>query len=81
MSFLYANKEANEFFGAADIGRHQRLLEEEEMLSTAGVNAALAQVMNEAFLDEVRVAEKQDDKWTERGKELAMLRVLYFPCD
>ena len=68
--FLHVNQEENEFFGAKDICQHTRLLEEEEMLSTARVNAALTRTMNNTFLEEVRTAGKKNDKWLELGQEL-----------
>ena len=37
----------NEFFSAADIGYHPRLMKEKEMLSSAHVNAALTRTMND----------------------------------
>ena len=41
------------------------------MLSTVRVNAVLTRAMDDTFLDEIRAAGKQEDKWTERGQELA----------
>ena len=40
------------------------------MLSTAQINAALTRAMNDTFLEEVRMAGKEDDKWSDRAKEL-----------
>jgi len=39
--FLHTNTDDNEFFSAADIDYHPRLMKEREMLSSAHVNAAL----------------------------------------
>ena len=68
--FLYADKEANEFFGATDIGRHPRLRREEVLLSSEMVNAAITRSMNGTFLNQIREAGKEDSKWLERGREL-----------
>ena len=72
--FLHKNRSENEFFGAADIGYHPPLMKEREMLSSTHVNAALTRTMNHAFLDKIRIAGKEDDKWQNRGSELVMLR-------
>jgi len=44
--FLHTDTNENEFFRAADIGYHPRLMKEKEMLSSAHVNAALTRTMN-----------------------------------
>jgi len=44
--FLHRDTSENEFFSAADIGYHPRLMKETEMLSIAHVNAALTETMN-----------------------------------
>jgi len=44
------------------------------MLSSAHVNAALTRTMNDSFLDKIRVAGKEDERWQERGGELVILR-------
>jgi len=49
-------------------------MKEREMLSSAYVNAALMQMMNDAFLDKIRVASKEDGRWQEGGCELVRLR-------
>jgi len=41
IGFLHADTSENEFFNAADIGYHPRLMKDREMLSSAHVNAAL----------------------------------------
>jgi len=60
--FLHADRSKNEFFSAADIGYHPRLMKEKEMLSTVHVNAALTRTMNDSFLYKMRVAGKEDEK-------------------
>jgi len=72
--FVHADASANEFFTTADIGYHPRLMREREMLSSTHVNAALTRTMNDAFLDKIRTAGKEDEKWQKRGHELVMLR-------
>jgi len=72
--FLHTDTSENEFFSAADIGYHPRLIKEKEMLSSAHVNAALTRTMNDSFLDKIRVAGKEDEKWQGRGRELVRLR-------
>jgi len=72
--FLHADTSKKEFFSAADIGYHPRLTGEKEMLSSTHVNAALRRTMNHSFLDKIRVADKEDEKWEERGRELVRLR-------
>ena len=72
--FLHADTNKNEFFSAADIGYHPRLMKEREMLSSTHVNAALTRTINNAFLDKMRTAGKEDEKWQNRGHELVMLR-------
>jgi len=49
-------------------------MKEREMLSSTHVNAALTRAMNDSFLDKIRVAGKEDEKWQERGRELVGLR-------
>jgi len=61
--FLHADTSENEFFRPADIGYHTRLMKEREMLSSTHVNAALTRTMNDAFLDKIRMAGKEDEKW------------------
>jgi len=72
--FLHADTRKNEFFSVADIGYHPQLIKEREMLSNAHVNAALTRTMNNAFLDKIRPAGKEDERWQDRGRELVMLR-------
>jgi len=72
--FLHADTSDNEFFSAGDIGYHPRLMKEKEMLSSAQVRAAVTRTMNDAFVDNIRVAGKVDRKWQERGSEMVRLR-------
>jgi len=72
--FLHADRSENELFSAADIGYHPRLMKETEMLSSTHVNVALTRTMNDAFLDKIRMAGKEAEKWQNRGRELVMLR-------
>jgi len=72
--FLHTDTSKNEFVSAADIGYHPRLVKEREMLSSTHVNAALTRTMNHSFLDKIRVAGKEDEKWQDRGGELVRLR-------
>jgi len=72
--FLHGDRSKTEFFSAADIGYHPRLMKENEMLSSVHVNAALTRTMNDSFLDKIRVAGKEDEKWQDRGRELVRLR-------
>jgi len=72
--FLYADSSNNEFFSVADIDLHPRLTRETEMLSSAQVNAALTRTMNDAFLDKIKMAGKEDERWQDRGRELVRIR-------
>jgi len=72
--FLHADTDNNEFFSVVDVDYHPRLTKEREMLSSAHVNAALTRTMNDAFLDKIRMAGKEDERWQDRGRELVMLR-------
>jgi len=72
--FLQANTSENEFFSTADIGNHPRLMKQRHMLSSAHVKGALTRTMNDAFLDKIRTAGKEDEKWQDRGRELVRLR-------
>jgi len=72
--FLHTDTSKNEFFSAADIGYHPRLMKEREMLSRTHLNAALTRTMNHSFVDNIRVAGKEDEKWQNRGREWIMLR-------
>jgi len=45
-----------------------------EMSSNARVNAALTQTMHNSFLDKIRVAGKEDERWQERVHEMVRLR-------
>ena len=71
---LHTDTSENEFFCTADIGYHCRLMKEKEILSSTHVNAALTRTRNDSFLDQIRVAGKEDDKWQDRGRELVRLR-------
>jgi len=51
--FLHTDTIKNEFFSAADLGYHPRLMKERQMLSSAQVNTALTRTMNHSFLDKV----------------------------
>jgi len=44
------------------------------MLSRTHVNAALTRTINALFLDKIRVAGKQAEKWQDQGRELVRLR-------
>jgi len=44
------------------------------MLSSAHVNAALTRTMNDTFLNNIKMAGKEDEKWQDRGSELVRLR-------
>ena len=72
--FLHADRSKNEFFSAADIGYHPRLMKEKEMLSSVDVNAALTRTMNDSVLDKIRMDGKEDRKWQDRGHERVRLR-------
>jgi len=72
--FLHADTSGKEFFSAADITYHPRLTKEREMLSSAHVNAALTRTINDTFLDKIRAAGNEDEKWLDRGRELVRLR-------
>jgi len=72
--FLQANTNNNEFFSAADLDYHPRLMKEREMLSSAHVNAALTRTMNDSFLDKIRAAGKEDEEWQDRGREVVRIR-------
>jgi len=72
--FLHTDISENEFFSAADIGYHSQLIKGREMLSSAHVNAALTRTMNDIFLNKIKVAGKEDEKWQDRGRELVRLR-------
>jgi len=48
-------------------------MKEKEMLSSIYVNAALTRTINESFLDKIRVAGKEDEKWQDQGRELVRL--------
>jgi len=48
-------------------------MKEREMLSSAEVNVALMRTMNDAFLDKIRAAGKEDERWQDRGRELVKL--------
>jgi len=45
-------------------------MKEREMLSSLHVNAALTRTMHDSFLDKIRVACKEDEKWQNQGREL-----------
>jgi len=47
--FLHEDTGNNEFFSAADIGYHPRLMKEKAILSSAHVNVALTRTMNDSF--------------------------------
>jgi len=68
--FLHAETDNNEFFSAADIGYQPRRTKEREILSSAHVHAALTRTMNNAFLDKIRWAGKEDERWQHQQKEL-----------
>jgi len=72
--FLHMDTSENEFFSTADIGCYPRLMKEKEILSSAQVNSALTWTMNDSFLDKIRVAGNENEKWQDRGPELVRLR-------
>jgi len=72
--FLHTDTSKNEVFSAADIGYHPRLMKEREMLSSTHITAALTRTMNDSFLNKIRVAGKEDEKWQDRGREMVKLR-------
>ena len=49
-------------------------MKEKEMLSSVHVNAAVTRTMNDSFLDKIKVAGKEDEKWQDRGRELVRIR-------
>jgi len=49
-------------------------MREREILSTAHVNAAMTQTINDSFLKKIKMAGKEYEKWEERGSELVRLR-------
>ena len=49
-------------------------MKEREMLSSTHVNAALTPTINDAFLDKIRMARKEEEKWQNRGRDLVMLK-------
>jgi len=63
--FLHHEASDNEFFSASDISYHPWLMRKRAMFSSAHVNAALTRTMNDSFLNKIRVAGKQDEKWQE----------------
>jgi len=71
---LHVETSENEFFSAADMGYHARLMKEREMLSSTHVNAARTGTMSDAFMDKIRMAGRKDEKWQNRGRELVRLR-------
>ena len=71
--FLHIELSDNEFFSAPDIGYHPPLLRESAMLPSAHVNAALTGTMNDAFLDKIKVAGTEHEKWQGRGREVVRL--------
>jgi len=60
--FLQAESNDNEILSTSDIGYHPQLSQEKKMLSTAPVNAALTQTMNNTFLYRIKVAGKEDQR-------------------
>ena len=72
--FLHAEKEDNEFFSATDISYHAHLIREREMLSGAHVSPVMKGTMKDSFLNKIRVAGKENEKWQERGPELVRVR-------
>ena len=68
--FLHSDPSENEFFSTTDIEYDPWLIKEKEMLSSNQVNAALMWTMNDAFLEKIRVAGKEDEIWQEGGCEL-----------
>jgi len=74
IGFLHTDTDNNEFISAADISYHPQLTKETEMLSSPHVHVALMRTMNDAFLDKIRMAGKEDKRWQNRGRELVMLR-------
>jgi len=62
IGFLHGDTSENEFFRAADIGYHPRLIKERQMLSSAHLNAALIRTINDRFLDKIRGGGKEDER-------------------
>jgi len=74
ISFLHAERGDTEFFSATDISYRPRLIRERDMLSSTHVNPTLTRTINHLFLDKIRVAGKEDEKWQERDYEPVRLR-------
>jgi len=72
--YLHAEKEDNEFFSATDISYHSHLIREREMLSGAHMSPVMKGTMKDSFLNKIRVAGKENEKWQERGRELVRVR-------
>jgi len=60
MFFLYGDTTGNEVFSATDIGCRPCFMREREMLSRAHVSAALTRTINDAFLDKILAAGKEE---------------------
>jgi len=71
---LHADMSDNEFSSAPDIGSDPRLIKEREMCSSAHVHAALTRTLNDGFLEKIKVAGNEDERWQERSPELVRIR-------
>ena len=74
MCFLNPNPEYNEYLDDKDIKTNPRLRQEVVMLSNAIIAAVHMQTMDEAFLNRIRMAGKEDDSWLARKEELSRLK-------
>ena len=74
MCFLNPNPEYNEYLDDKDIETNSRLPQEVVMLSNAIIAAVHMQTMDESFLNQVRMAGKEDDGWIARKDELSRLK-------
>jgi len=73
MCFLNPNPQDNSYFDEEDIHTHSSLRDEITMLSSAMIAAIQMQIMDDSFLDRIRVAGKEDDTWMARKGELHRL--------
>ena len=72
--FLNPNPEYNKYLDDEDIETNPRLRQEVVMLSNAIIATVHMQTMDEAFLNRIRMAGKEDDSCLGRKEELSRLK-------
>ena len=74
MCFLHPDPKNNTVYDEEDILTHAYKTRKVTLLSNAIIAAVQMQIMDETFLNRIRMAGKDDDTWTRRKEELSRMK-------